>query len=332
MKQIKSPIRLFALSCLIVFIFSCNDESENNTGDKIITNSLYVADYSVAKETILRKIPQVFIDKAREELHVGYQHTSHGTHVSYGLFGLPDYKTGDDVKFAITNNNPTEGKLDFHDNAMSGYSAEGENAVDLSASETAFIQATRNYLDASENADINVVMWSWCDISGHDVSGNYLPGMEALIKEYGAGGSKIGSGAGQRLNPVTFIFMTGHGTTNSNIGDGRPKNQADLITTFCESHQQFCLDYYSIDTHCMNDNYWDDSGDNGNSETYGGNFYDDFQDAGGVGTTYYENKTRPGGDVTFGQHNTQHITANRKAYAMWWILARISGWDGHSAE
>ncbi len=30
----------------------------------------------------------------------------------------------------------------------------------------------------------------------------------------------------------------------------------------------------------------------------------------------------------FGAHNSQHITANRKAYAMWWILARIAGWDG----
>ena len=35
-----------------------------------------------------------------------------------------------------------------------------------------------------------------------------------------------------------------------------------------------------------------------------------------------------GGSVTYGAHNSQHITANRKAYAMWYILARIAGWDG----
>jgi hypothetical protein len=64
----------------------------------------------------------------------------------------------------------------------------------------------------------------------------------------------------------------------------------------------YCLDYYGIDTHGMEGNFWEDAGDDGNSST--------------------------GGSVTFGAHNTQHITANRKAYAMWYILARIAGWDG----
>jgi hypothetical protein len=162
--------------------------------------------------------------------------TSHGTHVAYGVFGLQDYKPGDDVLFGITDNDPQTGKLDFRDCSMSSYAASGETASDLSQNETAFIQATRNFLDDPDNAEINVVMWSWCSISGHNVSGNYLPGMQTLINEYGEGGSKIGTGAGKRVNPVTFIFMTGHGE------------------------------------------------------------------------------------------------ANRKAYAMWWILARIAGWDGKPAE
>ena len=75
--------------------------------DGSIVAGPYIADYTVAKEGILRSIPQMYIDSARALLHVAYQHTSHGTHVTYGLFGLQDYKAGDDILFCVTNNNPT---------------------------------------------------------------------------------------------------------------------------------------------------------------------------------------------------------------------------------
>ena len=152
--------------------------------------------------------------------------------------------------------------------------------------------------------------------------------METLINEYSEGGSKIGSGVGQRENPVFFIFMTGHANVGNNVGEGAPKNQAELITSYCVENKQFCLDYYSIDTHDMNDDYWEDTGDDGNSAEYGGNFYTDWQDSHILGEDYFENKNEPGGYSLHGAHNTQHITANRKAYAMWWILARIAGWNG----
>jgi hypothetical protein len=318
----KTSLALFPLllvsSC---FFQGCEKENEY---DPEITGG-YIASYPVAKEDMLRSIPEETIDAARNSLHIAYQHTSHGTHVSKGLFGLPDYKDGDQALFGITNNNPTPGKLDFRDYAMGSYAANGEDASDLSRNETAFIQATRNYLDDPENSDINVVVWSWCSISGHDVAGNYLPGMQTLIDEYGAGGTKIGS---QRQVPVTFVFMTGHAETNSNQGEGSPGNQAELIIDYCREKGYFCLDYYGIDSHDMEDNYWEDSGDDGNSEDYGGNFYGDWQENHQLGEDYYENRESPGGSASYGDHNSQHITANRKAYAMWWILSRIAGWDG----
>ncbi len=309
---------------ILQLMVACSKEDDVHP----VTGSDFIAGNTVAKESVLRSIPQQYIDEARTTLHIAYQHTSHGTHVSYGLFGLPDYKSGDDVLFGITNNAPAGGKLDFHDYAMASYAAPGEDASDLSRNETAFIQATRNYLDDPKNAAINVVMWSWCNIAGHHVSDNYLKGMDSLITEYGRGGTKIGTGAGQRENFVTFIFMTGHANAGDNVGDGKPKNQADLIINFCKEHKQFCLDYYSIDTHDMDDNYWEDAGDNGNSAAYGGNFYEDWQSSHTLGKDWYENRNAPGGTPTYGAHNTQHITANRKAYAMWWILARIAGWTG----
>ncbi len=315
------------LSILItaIMIFGC--EKDNIPEGNEPEGTTFIADYSIAKESVLRSIPTKFIEKARQTLHIAYQHTSHGTHVSYGLFGLQDYKSGDEILFGITNNHPTDNKLDFHDYVLARYAENGEDASDLSRNETAFIQATRNFLDDDKNATTNVIMWSWCNIAGHDVDVNYLPGMQTLIDEYGIGGSKIGTGSGQRENYVHFIFMTGHANKNNNIGDKKPHNQAKLITDFCEKNKLFCLDYYSIDTHDMDDNYWEDAGDDGNSDTYGGKFHQDYQDAQTIGDGYYENKSAPGGNAKYGAHNTQHITANRKAYAMWWILARLSGWN-----
>lgn len=338
MKTLKLP---GSFLILLTFFFSCENNTdapvEPETADTILTNKLptgskFIADYTIANEEVLRTIPEVYISKARNHLHVAYQHTSHGTHVSYGLFGLQDYKPGDDILFGITDNNPTKGKLDFRDYALGRYAEPGEDASDLSRNETAFIQATRNFLDDPDNAAINVVMWSWCNIAGHNVTGNYLPGMQTLIDEYGKGGSKTGTGEGQREVPVTFIFMTGHANENHNIGEGEPAIQAEIINEYCEDNKQFCLDYYSIDSHCCAGTYYDDAGDNGNSVKYMGNFFRDFQDRHELGENYFENKKHPNGNVAYGEHNTQHITANKKAYAMWWIMARIAGWDGETYE
>jgi len=323
----KNTIQTIAIACLFAFaLVSCE---KDDVPDHITGNATVIADYTIAYDDILRSIPDEYINAARNNLHIAYQHTSHGTHVSYGMFGLPGFKAGDETKFAITNNDPQADKLDFRDYALASYAEPGVSASDLSVNETAFIQATRNYLDDPDNAEINVVMWSWCNIAGHDVEGNYLPGMQTLINEYGVGGSKIGSGAGQRENSVTFIFMTGHANKDDNVGEGKPKNQADLIIDYCQENKFYCLDYYAIDTHCMNGNYWEDAGDDGNSSTRG-DFYAEWQSTQSLGIGYYENRSSPGGSVTFGAHNTQHITANRKAFAMWYILARISGWDGES--
>ncbi len=327
MKTIKS---IFCLGLIfLLHLPSCMLEPDSsrrhdNKNDSLQYDGDTIANHQVAKESVLRSIPIQYINTARNNFHVAYQHTSHGTHVSRGVFGLQDYKTGDDILFGVKaggTGTDGDGKLDFFDYGIPG-------ASDLSANETAFIQATRDFLDDATNEKINIIMWSWCNIAGHDVSGNYLPGMTALISEYGTNGSKIGTGAGQRKNAVTFILMTGHANTGNNTCDTCPKSQADLILQYCRDNNQYCLDYYSIDTHDLNDTYYEDAGDNGNSTEYGGNFYQDWQDSHTFEEDWYNNKTSPGGSVDYGEHNTQHITANRKAYAFWWILARIAGWDG----
>jgi hypothetical protein len=286
---------------------------------------IFVADYTVAKESALRAIPQTYIDTARTTLHIAYNHTSHGTHVSYGAYGLPGFKSGDAARFAITRNaaTPDPTRLDFHDDEIGGAYSDLSQA---DANWATWRDQVRAYLDNPAHAAINVMMWSWCDIAGHSVP-DYLSSMQTLINEYGPGGSKIGTGTGDtRTTPVTFIFMTGHANVNSNTGAGHPREQARLITDYCTAHGYYCIDYYSIDTHAMDDHYYEDTGDDGNSAAYGGNFYVDWQGAHSLGADWYRNRNSPGGSETYGEHNTQHITANRKAFAFWWVLARIAGY------
>jgi hypothetical protein len=288
----------------------------------------YIADHTVAKDSVLRTIPNAYINTARTTFHVAYNHTSHGTHVSYGVYGLPGFKTGDATKFGVTMNaaaaDPT--KLDFHDNEIGGTYSDLSTA---DADWAAWRDQVRAYLDNAANADINVMMWSWCDITGHSVP-SYLSSMQTLIDEYGSGGTKIGTGTGKtRTTSVTFIFMTGHAVGDANTGAGNPRDQAKLITDYCTAHGYYCIDYYAIDSHAMDDTYYEDVNDDAVSTTYGGNFYQDWQTVHILGTDWYNNLDSPGGSVSYGQHNTQHITANRKSFAFWWMLARIAGWDGN---
>ena len=82
-----------SLWCLMPFLLLLSNQ---------LYSQQYIADYAVAKEEVLRKIPAEFIHKARRELVVAYQHTSHGTHVSRGIYGLPDYKSlAFEIRFVV---------------------------------------------------------------------------------------------------------------------------------------------------------------------------------------------------------------------------------------
>lgn len=264
--------KIYAILASFVLLASCStsvDQSDSDDKSDSVKGT-FIADYTIAKESVLRAIPDSYINTARTTLRVSYNHTSHGTHVSYGAYGLPGYKAGDDVKFAVSNSSIDPAKLYLDDDYGMDLSTTGD--LDWPG----WRDTVRAYLDDSANAVINVVMWSWCDIAGHDIP-EYLASMEILIEEYGTGGTKIGTGSGQRAKAVTFIFMTGHANGGEgNLGAGNPKDQAKLIVDYCKENGYFCIDYWSIDTHAMDDTYYEDANDDAVSTTYGGNFFLDW--------------------------------------------------------
>lgn len=322
-----------SVAALTVFFIIAGGSCGSSGGSAISYPGIHVApgetiaDASVAHEAVLRSIPDSVLTTIRSTFEVAYFHTSHGTHVSYGVFGLPGFKAGDSVRYGVSTSG-TVGMLHFRDYHSGGA---GLSYEDLSQADdgswTTWVNEARAWLANPANAGVTVFMWSWCNIQGHDAAA-YCNSMQTLISEFGAGGSNVGPGRA-RANPVNFVFMTGHANDNANVGNGRPKNQADIITEFCRAHGYFCIDYYSIDTTTIDGVYYEDTNDNGESDAYGGNFYADWQGTHALGVDWYENRTAPApaGGVAPGQHNDQHITANRKAYAFWWVMARLTGWD-----
>ncbi len=276
--------------------------------------------------TDLELIPESAILNAKSDLHIAYDHTSHGSQLTDGMTGLigqtdlVGYK-GDIYNW---NNGGTDNALDLHDY----FSPVGDLG-----SETLWAPATRTYLDDDANSEVNVIIWSWCNIMGHNI-GDYLTNMEILISEYGPGGTEILNG--NRTVAVTFVFMTGH----TNGGDTENEwtfNANKQIRQHCIDNNRILYDFYDIECYNPDGDYFGDGeADLNNYGTYNGlkDLEDDCSynlDGGGRGNwaTEWQNSHTEGVDwYTCSAAHSQPLNGNRKAYAAWWLWCRLAGWEG----
>jgi hypothetical protein len=257
-----------------------------------------VADHNA---TTLSAIPEQYIRKARRELRIAYGHTSHGSQLVDGMTGLVQFKG------ALYNVNATgtDSALVLHDTPFSGASDLGN------PDRTAWATATRTYLLA--HPEINVVVWSWCgqvsDASSADIETylNLMNGLEASFPS------------------VMFIYMTGHLDGSGQDGNLHKRNQQ--IRNYCTTYNKRLFDFADIETwtpdgvsladKIPNDNCdYDSNGDGGRDK----NWAIDWQNA------------HPGLWYNCGSAHSQPLNANRKAYAAWWLWARLAGWNGTNSQ
>ncbi len=282
----------------------------------------FVADHTVAKESVLRSIPESAINTAKRDLHIMYCGTSHSSQVRDGMNHLQSYKTGDDALFAVSfdgeQDNDSTLDMDYRPNSpvnvYGGASDLSQDSVDSNGF-TNYYYETIEYLDHAEHADVNVVMWSWCSIENHDVQ-IYINNFDQLIEMYSAGGSKGRTAE----NSVTFVWMTGYARGSDGIdpdAEHSPYYNHKRIVDHCIANNYFCLDYWSHDTHDYEtDEFYPTALGNSPTHllTWMNNNPDDWYECDPAHAAAYD------------------LLGNRRAYAAWWLWARIAGWDGISTE
>ncbi len=287
-------INLLALILLMVSLLGCQKEYQNDPDAKSEAADLII-DHRCTR---LDLIPGTWISEAKQKLHIAYGHTSHGSQITDGMTGLATFKGS----VYSWNNGGTGGVLDLHDYAMPG---------DLgNPDRSAWATQTRTYL--ASNTDVNVIIWSWC--------GQVSAATEADINTY----LNLMTGLEADFPDIKFVYMTGHLDGTGLSGNLHLRNEQ--IRNYCRTNKKLLFDFADIECYNPDGVYFGDKKPNDACD------YD--SDGNGSADSnwavQWQNSHSPGVDwYSCSSAHSQPLNANQKAYAAWWLWARIAGWNGN---
>jgi hypothetical protein len=156
------------------------------------------------------------INKTKENLFIGYGHTSHGSQLMSGMRAINNFFGDNTYKYSSVVSKE-----------MLTIKEGGELQKDCGY--TGWDTHTRNFL--TKYPECNVIIWSWCgQVNSVDVLNHYLIPMNKLEKEY---------------PNVVFVYMTGHLEGLGIEGTIYTANQK--IRDFCEDNKKVLFDFADIE-------------------------------------------------------------------------------------
>ena len=313
---------------VLVILWVINFESKSNTDNTPLAPGTYdLIDHNHAHLQDLKNIPIEWIEEAKENLNIAYGHTSHGSQLTDGMDNLDAFMGGKNMYLYGSEGATNNTILQFYDfNGGFGGALTTTSANDLgNPNDDAWAAATEEYLDHPNNPGTNVIMWSWCNIGGHDIP-KYLSHMENLILAYSAGGSK----GRNTTNEVAFVFMTGH-VDGAGI-NGTNNLQNKLIRDHCLMYNRTLFDFADIESYDPDDNYFLDRNVRDDCSYTGGNWALEWIVGKNEMTSTLDTaKNEPNGGDWYqcGAAHSHPLNSNLKAYACWYLFATLAGWEGN---